>query len=156
MFDVILHEPAIPPNTGNIMRLCANTGARLHLVEPLGFDLSDRQLRRAGLDYRDLATMTVHPTWDAVRGAVGGHRWFAFTAKGERSFADVQYEPDDVLVFGTEPTGLPDELLAQFPAEAKLRLPMIAGSRSINLSNAVAVAVYEGWRQLNYVGAVGR
>ena len=155
-FDVILHEPAIPPNTGNIMRLCANTGARLHLVEPLGFDLSDRQLRRAGLDYRDLATVTVHRSWAAVRDAVSGTRWFAFTAKGQRSFADVAFEADDVLVFGTEPTGLPDELLAQFPPDNKLRLPMIDGSRSINLSNAVAVAVYEGWRQLGYPGSVQR
>ncbi|MCH9817240.1 MAG: tRNA (cytidine(34)-2'-O)-methyltransferase [Actinomycetia bacterium] len=156
MFDVILHEPAIPPNTGNIMRLCANTGARLHLVEPLGFDLSDRQLRRAGLDYRDLATVTVHASWKAVRTAVPAARWLAFTAKGCRSYADVAYQPNDALVFGTEPTGLPDELLATFPQEHQLRLPMIAGSRSINLSNAVAVAVYEGWRQLDYVDSVLR
>jgi tRNA (cytidine/uridine-2'-O-)-methyltransferase len=156
VFDVMLHEPAIPPNTGNIMRLCANTGARLHLVEPLGFELTDRQLRRAGLDYRDLATVSVHSSWAAARNAVAGDRWFAFTAKAQRSFADVSYQSGDVLVFGTEPTGLPDDVLLEFSEDRQLRLPMISGSRSMNLSNAVAVAVYEGWRQLDFGGSVPR
>ena len=152
MFDVVLYRPEIPPNAGNVIRLCANTGTRLHLVEPLGFSLDDRNLRRAGLDYHELAQVTVHPDWEACAHALAGRRAFAVTTRASRSFATVDYLREDVFVFGPETAGLPDSLLEQFAPDRRLRLPMRPGNRSLNLSNAVAVLVYEAWRQLGYAG----
>ncbi|MCK9258920.1 MAG: tRNA (cytidine(34)-2'-O)-methyltransferase [Azoarcus sp.] len=154
MFDIVLFEPEIPPNTGNIIRLAANTGARLHLVEPLGFDLSDKQLARAGLDYHDLAHVTVHPDWAACMALLAGRRLFALSTRGTVRHDRIEYRDGDVLVFGPESRGLPGEVLHSVPAEQRLRIPMRPANRSINLSNAVAVVVYEGWRQLGFVGAV--
>jgi len=154
MFDIVLFEPEIPPNTGNIIRLAANTGARLHLVEPLGFDLSDKQLARAGLDYHDLAHVTVHPDWAACTALLAGRRLFALSTRGTVRHDRIEYRDGDVLVFGPESRGLPGEVLHSVPAEQRLRIPMRPANRSINLSNAVAVVVYEGWRQLGFVGAV--
>ena len=152
MIDVVLYQPEIPPNAGNVIRLCANTGAGLHLVEPLGFSLDDRYLRRAGLDYHDLARVTVHRDWDACRRTLGCRRVFAVTTRAGQSFAQVAYAPDDVFVFGPETAGLPSPVLDLFASERRLRLPMRPGNRSLNLSNAVAVVVYEAWRQLGYEG----
>jgi tRNA (cytidine/uridine-2'-O-)-methyltransferase len=153
MVEIVLHQPEIPPNAGNVIRLAANTGARLHLVGPLGFSLDDRALRRAGLDYHDLAAVSVHRDWAACSEALAGRRMFALTTSGPRNAFDVRFAHDDVLVFGSETAGLPDALLATFPAERRLRLPMLPGNRSVNLSNAVAVVVYEAWRQLDFRGA---
>ena len=153
MFDVVLYRPEIPPNTGNVIRLCANTGARLHLVEPLGFSLDDKQLRRAGLDYHEFATLRVHRDWDACVAALGQARRFAFTRRARQGYSDVRYREGDAMVFGAEAAGLPDDILAQFAPEARLRLPMRPGNRSLNLSNAVAVAIFEAWRQLGFAGA---
>ena len=152
MFDIVLYQPEIPPNTGNLIRLSANSGFRLHLVEPLGFDLSDKQAARAGLDYHDMACVTVHADWAAVRAALAGRRWFALTTRASRLFGTVAYEPDDVFVFGPESRGLPSEILATFDADCRLRLPMRPGSRSMNLSNAVSVTLFEAWRQNGYAG----
>ncbi|MCL2875581.1 MAG: tRNA (cytidine(34)-2'-O)-methyltransferase [Betaproteobacteria bacterium] len=154
MFDVILFEPEIPPNTGNVIRLTANGGARLHLVAPLGFDLSDRQLRRAGLDYHDLAHVTVHPDWVACRAQFAGRRMFALSTRGGERYDRVEYAEGDVLLFGSETRGLPDAVLAELPPSQRLRIPMRPGNRSINLSNAVALVVYEGWRQNGFAGSV--
>jgi tRNA (cytidine/uridine-2'-O-)-methyltransferase len=153
MIEVVLVHPEIPPNAGNVIRLAANTGARLHLVEPLGFSLEDRQLKRAGLDYREMASVTVHRDWPACERALAGRRMFAFTVRAERSAFDARFADGDVLVFGPETRGLPAALLAQFSPAHRLRLPMRPGNRSLNLSNAVAVAVYEAWRQLGFPGA---
>jgi len=153
MFDVVLLAPEIPPNTGNIIRLAANTGVRLHLVEPLGFSLDDRQLRRAGLDYHDLAQTRVHPSWAACRAVLEGRRLFALTTRGTRRYTDIAYAPDDVLLFGTETRGLPEAILGTIEPARRLHLPMCAANRSLNLSNAVAVVVYEAWRQLGFKGA---
>ncbi len=151
---VVLVEPEIPPNTGNVIRLCANTGTRLHLVRPLGFRLDARSVRRSGLDYRELADVTVHPDFAACLASLpGASRWFAFSTRGGGHHDAVRWEPGDVLVFGAETRGLPDPVLAACPAERCVRIPMRADSRSLNLSNAVAVAVYEAWRQLGYPGA---
>ncbi|HZD19107.1 MAG TPA: tRNA (cytidine(34)-2'-O)-methyltransferase [Burkholderiales bacterium] len=152
MLDIVLVQPEIPPNTGNVIRLAANTGARLHLVQPLGFSLDDKQLKRAGLDYHEYATVQVHPSWDALAEAMKARRLFAFATSAERLFTEVRYAAGDVLVFGREADGLPAEVLAQFPAEQRLRLPMRPGNRSVNLSNAVAIAVFEAWRQLGFSG----
>ena len=152
MLDIVLVHPEIPPNTGNVIRLAANSGARLHLVRPLGFTLDDKQLKRAGLDYHEYASMQVHASWEALAQAMTGRRMFAFAASAERLFTDVRYAADDVLVFGREADGLPAEVLARFPPEQRLRLPMRPGNRSLNLSNAVAVAVFEAWRQLGFAG----
>jgi len=154
MLDVVLYRPEIPPNTGNVIRLCANTGAGLHLVEPLGFTLDDRNLRRAGLDYHESARVQVHRDWDACERALGDRRFFAFTAHGAQSFAGVAFKKDDVLVFGGETAGLPADMLERFAPERRLRLPMRPGNRSLNLSNAVAVVVFEAWRQAGYEGGV--
>ena len=154
MFDVVLYQPEIPPNTGNLIRLAANTGCRLHLVEPLGFDLSDKQVARAGLDYHDMACVRVHANWEAVQAALPGRRWFALTTKGSRNYAMVNFQANDVLLFGPESRGLPPECLAQFGPEHRLRLPMLPGSRSMNLSNAVSVVVFEAWRQNGFAGGV--
>ena len=155
MFDVVLFSPQIPPNTGNVIRLCANTGCRLHLVEPLGFTLDEARLRRAGLDYHELTVLSVHPSLAAARVVLPEpeRRWFATSARTGRSPAQVDLRPGDVFLFGPEPTGLPAEVLEQFSADRRLRLPMLPGNRSLNLSNAVAVTVYEAWRQNGYAGA---
>jgi len=153
MFDIVLVEPEIPPNTGNVIRLTANTGCRLHLVQPLGFDLSDKQLRRAGLDYHEYAELIVHADWPALLRTLAGQRRFAFTTKAARSFAEIAFQPGDVFVFGPETRGLSVDLLADFADDARLRLPMLPGQRSLNLSNAVAVTVFEAWRQQGYAGA---
>ena len=151
MLNVVLYQPEIPPNTGNIMRLCANTGARLHLVGPLGFELEDRQLRRAGLDYRDLAAVTRFADWDDWLRRVGWNRVWAFSTRGRRGHSSVRFEEGDSLLFGPESRGLPVAILERAGPDT-LRLPMQAGSRSLNLSNSVAVAVYEALRQLDYPG----
>jgi len=153
MLEIVLVEPEIPPNTGNVIRLAANSGARLHLVKPLGFSLDDKQLKRAGLDYREYASLVVHETWDRFAQQMQGRRMFAFATSGERLYTDVRYAADDVLVFGKEATGLPTAIVETFAPEMRLRLPMRPGNRSINLSNAVAIAVFEAWRQLGYEGA---
>jgi len=154
MFDIVLFQPEIPPNTGNLIRLAANTGCRLHLVEPLGFDLSDKQVARAGLDYHDMAWVQVHADWEAVRAALPGRRWFALTTTGRTRYADTVFQAGDVLLFGPESRGLPPDILMQFGAERRLRLPMLPGSRSMNLSNAVSVVVFEAWRQNGFAGGV--
>lgn len=156
MFEIVLVEPEIPPNTGNVIRLCANTGCRLHLVRPLGFDLSDKQLRRAGLDYHEYASLSVHDDWPALLRALAGRRRFAFSTKAAHSHTEITFAPGDVFVFGPETRGLSAAVLADFAADARLRLPMLAGQRSLNLSNAVAVTVYEAWRQQGFAGAVLR
>ena len=150
MIEIVLVHPEIPPNTGNVIRLAANTGARLHLVKPLGFSMDDAQLRRAGLDYHEYAAVQVHPSWNTFREKFSGRRLFAFTTRGTRLFTDVRYARDDVFVFGAETAGLPSPLLDEFESGNRLRLPMRPGNRSLNLSNAVAVAVFEAWRQLGF------
>ena len=154
MFDVVFYQPEIPPNTGNAIRLAANTGIRLHLVEPLGFDLSDRQLARAGLDYHDLARVAVHRDWKACCAALAGRRMFALSVRGTRSYADAHFRPDDVFVFGPETRGLPLELLEGFAPDAVLRVPMMPSNRSMNLANTAAVVVFEAWRQQGFAGGV--
>ena len=150
MLDIVLYQPEIPPNTGNIMRLAANAGARLHLVGPMGFELDDRRLRRAGLDYRDLAAVTTYADWDDWLERVGWRSVWAFSTRGRTSHSAVRYRADDTLLFGPETRGLPEALLQQLGAAQVVRLPMVAQSRSLNLSNAVAVLVYEAWRQLGF------
>ncbi|WP_265946661.1 tRNA (cytidine(34)-2'-O)-methyltransferase [Dechloromonas sp. A34] len=154
MFAVVLYQPEIPPNTGNIIRLCANTGAELHLVEPLGFDLNDKALRRAGLDYHEYARLHRHVDWAACRAALAGRRLFAMTTKGQSSPYTTAFQDNDGFVFGCETRGLPPEMLGEFPAECRLRLPMREGQRSLNLSNAAAVTVFEAWRQIGFAGAL--
>jgi tRNA (cytidine/uridine-2'-O-)-methyltransferase len=153
MVRIMFFSPRIAPNTGNAIRMVAATGCELHLVEPLGFDLSEPKLRRAGLDYHDLASVTVHSCLDDAWAAVDGARVFAFTAHAEKSFADIDYEPGDVLLFGPEPTGLDSETLADPHITEQVRIPMLSGRRSLNLSNAAAVAAYEAWRQHGFTGA---
>lgn len=153
MFDIVLYQPEIPPNTGNVIRLCANTGCRLHLVKPLGFELTDKQMRRAGLDYHEYAEMKVHESWDELKADFAGRRLFAFSAKASHDFSRVHFQPGDVFVFGPETRGLPAHMLDELPPEQRLRLPMLPGQRSLNLSNTVAVAVYEAWRQNGFAGA---
>ncbi|MDZ4732750.1 MAG: tRNA (uridine(34)/cytosine(34)/5-carboxymethylaminomethyluridine(34)-2'-O)-methyltransferase TrmL [Nitrospirota bacterium] len=150
MFDVILFQPEIPPNTGNIIRLCANTGARLHLVKPLGFTLEDKQLLRAGLDYHEFATITVHESWTECVARVKARRMFAVSTKGTQRYDQVEYAAGDAFVFGPESRGLPVEILEAVGAQQRLRVPMVPGNRSLNLSNAVAVVIYEAWRQLAF------
>ena len=152
MFHVILHQPEIPPNTGNVIRLCANTGATLHLVEPLGFSLDDKQLRRAGLDYHEYAALQVHPTLDAALAAVAPGRVFALSTRGTQRHDEVAFAPGDAFLFGCETRGLPQAVIDALPADQRLRLPMRPGNRSLNLSNAVAVVVFEAWRQQGYTG----
>lgn len=153
MFHVVLFEPEIPPNTGNVLRLCANTGSVLHLVRPLGFSLQDRRLVRAGLDYAERASVRVHDCWPDCRDALRERRFFAVSTRGETRYDRVDYDAGDVLVFGPETRGLPDAVLSAMPPEARLRVPMVSASRSLNLSNAVAVVVYEAWRQLGFTSA---
>lgn len=152
MFDVILYQPEIPPNTGNVIRLCANTGCRLHLVAPLGFSLDDARLRRAGLDYHEYASVRVHDGLEACLEHLGRPRLFAFSARATVRFDRPDWRPGDALLFGPETRGLPDEVLASVPEVQRLRLPLLPGNRSLNLSNAVAVAVYEAWRRQDYAG----
>lgn len=152
MFDLVLHQPEIPPNTGNIIRLTANTGATLHLVKPLGFTLEDKQLRRAGLDYHEFANLNVHEHWQACCAALAGRRMFAVTTKGSTRYDQAAYRPGDVLLFGCETRGLPSELVASFSPEQRIRLPMLPHSRSLNLSNAAAVILFEAWRQNGFAG----
>jgi len=154
MFHIVLFEPEIPPNTGNIIRLCANTGAQLHLVEPLGFKLEDKQLKRAGLDYHEFSTLKVHENWEACQTALAGKRMFAITTKGSTRHSDIQFQADDVFVLGPETRGLPDEIRNSFPPERRVRLPMLAESRSLNLSNSAAVLLYEAWRQIDFEGGL--
>ena len=150
MFRVILFEPEIPPNTGNVIRLCVNTGAELHLVEPLGFELDDARLKRAGLDYREYANVKAWPGLDACLEGLGNPRVFAFSTRGVTRYDQPGYEPGDAFLFGPETRGLPQAVLDTLPREQRLRLPMAPDSRSLNLSNTVAVVVYEGWRQLGF------
>jgi tRNA (cytidine/uridine-2'-O-)-methyltransferase len=153
VFHIVFVEPRIPPNTGNAIRLVAATGAHLHLIEPLGFTLSDAQLRRAGLDYHDLATVTVHPSLDHLWDAVLPAGVYAFTASGTTSYADIAYRAGDVLVFGPEPDGLPSHVLEHPNVTERVRIPMLPGRRSLNLANSAAVAAYEAWRQHGFAGA---
>jgi tRNA (cytidine/uridine-2'-O-)-methyltransferase len=150
MFHIVLFEPEIPPNTGNIIRLCANTGAALHLIEPLGFKLEDKQLKRAGLDYHEYANLTLHKNWGEFKAAMAGKRMFALTTKGSQNYARVAFEAGDVFVFGPETRGLPEEIRNEFAPEHRLRLPMLQGSRSLNLSNSAAILLYEAWRQIDF------
>ena len=152
MFRVMFFEPCIPPNTGNAIRLAAGTGCELHLVEPLGFELSEPQLRRAGLDYHDLASVTVHKDLGAAWAALAPERVFAFTAHASTRHTAVSYRAGDVLLFGPEPTGLPEQVLADPHITDRLRIPMLPGRRSMNLSNCAAIAVYEAWRQVGFAG----
>ena len=152
MFSVILYEPEIPPNTGNIIRLCANAGANLHLVEPLGFDLDEKKLRRAGLDYREFVAVRTHASLVECLAALDRPRLFALSTRNSLRYDRARFREGDAFLFGPETRGLPDEVLAGLPAEQRLRLPMRAGNRSLNLSNAAAVVVYEAWRQLGFDG----
>ena len=150
--DVLLYQPEIPPNTGNAIRLCANTGARLHLIKPLGFELEDKQLRRAGLDYHEYATLQVHATLEAALATIAPKRLFALSTRGTQRYDLPRYAPGDALLFGPETRGLPAEVLEHLPAEQRLRLPMRPDNRSLNLSNSVAVVVFEAWRQQGFIG----
>jgi tRNA (cytidine/uridine-2'-O-)-methyltransferase len=156
VFNIVLVEPEIPPNTGNVIRLAANTGAQLHLIEPLGFDLEDKQLRRAGLDYREFASLKVHASFDNLleREQPAADRMFAITTRGERPIAEIEFAAGDWFVFGCETRGLSAAVRRRFAADRQLRLPMRPGNRSLNLSNAVAVVVFEAWRQLGYAGGL--
>ncbi len=152
MFHVVLFQPEIPPNTGNIIRLCANCGAKLHLIRPLGFDMSHKQLRRAGLDYHEFADVALHDSLAAFVEAVRPARILACSTRGRKNYSEVSYGPDDALLFGPETRGLPDAVLAGLPADQLLRIPMRPGNRSLNLSNAVAIIAFEAWRQQGFNG----
>lgn len=154
MFTIVLFEPEIPPNTGNIIRLCANTGADLHLVKPLGFTLEDKQLKRAGLDYHEYASLKVHENWADCKAALTGKRMFAITTKGSARHSDITFKAGDVFVFGPETRGLPEAIRNEFDAEHRVRLPMLPNSRSLNLSNSAAVLLYEAWRQIGFEGGM--
>ena len=153
MIHLVLYQPEIPPNTGNVIRLAANTGARLHLVEPLGFSIEDRQLKRAGLDYHEIANLQVHADWQACVTTLGHARLFACSTRGTVRYTEPAFVEGDAFVFGPETRGLPEALLTSVPEARRLRLPMRPGNRSLNLSNAVAVVAYEAWRQLGFDGA---
>ncbi|ABI60362.1 MULTISPECIES: tRNA (uridine(34)/cytosine(34)/5-carboxymethylaminomethyluridine(34)-2'-O)-methyltransferase TrmL [Nitrosomonas] len=154
MLQVILHQPEIPPNTGNIIRLCANTSTQLHLIKPLGFNLSDRQLKRAGLDYHEWARLTVHEDLASCLSLMDGCRIFAVTTKATKHYDKVDYTTDDVFLFGSETCGLPVEVLEDFSQDRRIRIPMVPSSRSLNLSNSAAVIIYEAWRQTGFDGGV--
>ncbi len=154
VFNIILYEPEIPPNSGNIIRLCANSGARLHFIEPLGFTLDDRQLRRAGLDYHEFADIRTHPSLAHCLVELGSVSLFAFTTKAATELARVSFPDDTVMLFGPETRGLPAHVLAEIAPQRRVRIPMVAGSRSLNLSNAVSIALFEAWRQHGYKGSV--
>lgn len=153
MLDVVLFQPEIPPNTGNIIRLCANTGVKLHLVRPLGFTLDDKRLLRAGLDYHEFTSITVHENWAECAKNLQGRRIFSISTKGTQPYDGIAYTSGDVFLFGSESSGLKAEMLEDFPEECRIRIPMVPASRSLNLSNAVAVIIYEAWRQLKFTGA---
>ena len=153
MFHVVLFRPEIPPNTGNVIRLCANTGVRLHLIRPLGFSLDEPRLRRAGLDYHEWADVRCHDTLEDFLHAIAPPRLLAFTTRAGRGFAEIAYQPGDALMFGPETSGLPEEVLQSLPDQQRLRIPMRPGNRSLNLSNAVAVVCFEAWRQHGFPGA---
>ena len=152
MLDVVLYQPEIPPNTGNIIRLCANTGFRLHLIEPLGFELDDQRLRRAGLDYHEFAELKIHANYQSFLTTVQPDRVLALSTKGSSNYSNCQFQPGDALLFGPETRGLPTEILATLPEDQVLRLPMLPDSRSLNLANTVAIVVYEAWRQMRFIG----
>lgn len=154
MFNIVLYQPEIPPNTGNIIRLCANTGCRLHLIEPLGFEIDDRRLRRAGLDYREFAELSVHADYQTFLEDRQPQRLYGFTTKGSRPYQEAAFQPNDYLLFGPETRGLPAEIREALPPERRLRVPMLPHSRSLNLANTVALVVYEGWRQNGFKGAI--
>lgn len=154
MLHIALYQPEIPPNTGNIIRLCANLGGQLHVIEPLGFQLDDRRLRRAGLDYHEWANVQCHPNFDAFLAVVSPIRLLAFTTKAAQKLPDVRFASGDTLLFGPESRGLPQAMLDEIPQDCQVRIPMRPNSRSLNLSNAVAIAAYEAWRQLGFVGCV--
>lgn len=156
MFNVVLVRPEIPPNTGNVIRLCANTGSTLHLIKPLGFSLEDKHMKRAGLDYHEYATVRVHESFEEFlkTEAPDPERMFAMTTKGSQPFADVTFKPGDWFLFGSEGSGLPDDIRNRFPEKQRIRLPMMPNNRSLNLSNTVAVTVFEAWRQNNFAGGV--
>ena len=154
MFNIVLYEPEIPSNTGNLIRLCANTGSKLHLIKPLGFSLENRKLRRAGLDYRDLISVQVHDSFASCRKSIEGDgQLVTFSTHHSRVFSEFQYQPTDILLFGSETSGLPQDLLEATDDTARLTIPMLSESRSLNLSNAVSIVVYEAWRQVQYTGA---
>jgi tRNA (cytidine/uridine-2'-O-)-methyltransferase len=150
LFDIILYQPEIPPNTGNIIRLCANTGAKLHLVKPLGFVLEDKQLMRAGLDYHEFASMSIHENWQECAAHMQGRRIFAVSTKGKQRYDLAAYAKGDAFLFGPESRGLPAIILENFVQQYRIRVPMVAESRSLNLSNTVAVVLYEAWRQIMF------
>ena len=152
MLHIALYEPEIPPNTGNIIRLCANSGAQLHLIEPLGFEIDDRRLRRAGLDYHEWADIKIWPCLDDLLEGRSVHRMFGISTRGKQTYSEVTFEDDDLFLFGPETRGLPEDVLTNLPEEQTLRIPMKPHSRSLNLSNAVAVVLYEAWRQLDFEG----
>lgn len=154
MFNIVLFEPEIPPNTGNIIRLAANTGCQLHLIEPLGFDLDDKKLRRAGLDYQEFSTLKIHKDWQHFLTTTGNPQIYAISTKGKRFYTDVKYKIGDYLVMGPETRGLPQHILSSMPADHILRIPMQNNSRSLNLSNATTAIVYEAWRQCQFEGAI--
>lgn len=153
MFHIVLFEPEIPPNTGNIMRLCANMGAQLHLIEPLGFRLDEKSVRRAGMDYRDMAVVTKHLNLDAFFETVNPQRIFACSTRGKQVYSGVRFQAGDALLFGCETRGLPASLLNNWPEETLITIPMVPESRSLNLANSVSIIAYEAWRQLGYIGA---
>lgn len=153
MFHIALHQPQIAPNTGNIMRLIANNGCSLHIIQPMGFELEERKLRRAGLDYRDLERLTLHPNFNNFLRWSGERRILGLTTKGQQSHSSISYQPEDILLFGSETSGLPDAILELIPSAQRLRIPMLPNNRSMNLSNAVAIVSYEAWRQNSYRGA---
>ena len=152
MFHIVLFQPEIPPNTGNAIRLCANTGFQLHLIEPLGFDMDDKKLRRAGLDYHEWANVKIHTSFDAFLAQTNPLRWFALSTRGKQRYDQVRYQEGDAFVFGPETRGLPQQMLDSLPLEQRIRLPMRAGQRSLNLSNTIAVLAYEAWRQSDFIG----
>ncbi len=153
MFDIVLYQPEIPPNTGNIIRLCANTGMGLHLIQPLGFELSDKQCRRAGLDYHEWTRVIQHSDWESFNRKVMPKRLFAASTKGTFCYSEASFQPGDTIVFGPETRGLPATILSALPPQQVIRIPMLANSRSLNLSNSVAVVAYEAWRQSKFSGA---
>ena len=153
MLDIVLYQPEIPPNTGNIIRLCANTGFKLHLIEPLGFDVDDKKLRRAGLDYLEFQTLQIHPSWQAYLDLVKPSNVYGLSTKGTKCYSSVTYRLGDCLLFGPETRGLPNSIREDLGAQKLLRLPMQPNSRSINLSNAVSIVTYEAWRQLEFAGS---
>ena len=153
MYHVVLYEPEIPPNTGNIIRLCANCGAQLHLIRPLGFEMSDKQLRRAGLDYHEFARVQIHENLDAFFQNAQPRRIFACSTRGSQNYTGIQYQPGDTFLFGPETRGLPDEVLNSLPSEQRICIPMLPDNRSLNLANAVAIIIYEAWRQQDFTGA---